>query len=182
MAPIQRLPKYMLLLENIKKELYKMGVKKVTKLIIAINIIKEELNKGNDYIAIESIHEWPVMNKMDLGPFIMRDIFIIRNPRKFESMIFLFNKMLVFTTMDNNRNFCYKSSINLSEIGLAVIEYDPLEFHIIQYTHNNNNKKKKKKGTTYIFEAKSPGIKEIWINQIHEMLSEQFNQYKSKFV
>lgn len=180
LAPIQRLTKYKLLLENIKKELYKIGGKNISQLSIAINLIKEELNKGNDYIAIDDIKEWPSINKMELGAFIMRDVFMIRNPRKFESMIFLFDKILIFTIKDNNQSFIYKEGINLSEMGIAIMDYDPLEFHIIQYAHNKMKKKKKKK-ETYMIEAKSPSVKEMWTKQIHYMLTEQFKEYKSKY-
>lgn len=99
MVPIQRLPKYILLLKEIRKELCKLGVKSLHELDLAIATVETELSKGNDYIAMEDIHDWPEINKDELGSFVNREMFTIKSPKKFESMVFLFKNMLVFTTI-----------------------------------------------------------------------------------
>lgn len=77
---------------------------------------------------------------------------------------------------DNNYNFVYKCSVHTKDMSLAIMEHDPVVFHVTEYSH----KKRKKKGLTYVIEAKAPHVKELWTNHIYNMLAEQFNTFKSK--
>lgn len=66
---------------------------------MALDIIKGEMSKGNDFVAIESIENSPI-NKEDYGSFKMREKFNILKPRRFEAMVFLFENIIVFTMCD----------------------------------------------------------------------------------
>lgn len=66
---------------------------------MALDIIKGEMSKGNDFVAIESIENSPI-NKEDYGSFTMREKFNILKPRRFEAMVFLFENIIVFTICD----------------------------------------------------------------------------------
>lgn len=96
LAPIQRLGKYILLLDKINMELGKKG--KSSKLInAALEIVKKEMSKGNDYVAICSIKNSPIKLADEAGSFKMRETFTILKPKKFESVVFLFEEIIVFT-------------------------------------------------------------------------------------
>lgn len=87
------------MLYNIRKEL-KTNSSEV--LDEAISLIDKQLRKGNDYIAIDSIYDWPEVNGEilnTLGSFLMRETFILKNinSKKFEVMLFQFENVIVFT-------------------------------------------------------------------------------------
>lgn len=98
LTPLQRLGKYILLLDNIEKELKKLALpyENTQK---ARELIKSVMSRGNDCVAIESIHHSPI-SKVDYGSFIMRDKFTITKPRRLDSMVFLFSNIVVFTVED----------------------------------------------------------------------------------
>lgn len=104
MVPIQRITKYVLLLENMQKELKKMNSDS-TKLQDAVNMLKAELQKGNDFLAIYSIKSFPQIDTVQLGSFVARESFLIKSGKKFVSMVFLFDHMLIFTSIVNNYFF-----------------------------------------------------------------------------
>ncbi|RZC36761.1 hypothetical protein BDFB_006956, partial [Asbolus verrucosus] len=81
--------------EVVKKELNKSG-KSVDNVNRAIEVIRRVMRKGNDSIAIDSIKNCD-LNLTLQGSFIMRASFNILKPRKFTSMVFLFEKIIVFT-------------------------------------------------------------------------------------
>lgn len=99
LTPIQRLGKYILFLEQIQKELLKKDGFASDNIYKAIEIVRKQMSRGNDYIAIDSIKECPI-NLLEQGSFVMREKFNVIKPRKYEAMLFLFEKMLVFTTVD----------------------------------------------------------------------------------
>lgn len=95
MTPIQRLAQYTLLLENIQKELEKNN--KPLKLVEqAIEVVRNSMKKGNDYIAKDSIKQSAIDLELH-GSFIMRASFDIIEPLDTRSMVFLFEKVVVFT-------------------------------------------------------------------------------------
>lgn len=57
------------------------------------------MSRGNDYIAIDSIKDCPI-NLLEQGSFLIREKFTVHTPKKYESMLFLFEKILVFTAVD----------------------------------------------------------------------------------
>lgn len=96
LTPIQRLGKYILFLENISKELNKSGVHSA-KVQTALNIVKEAMTRGNDFIAICSIRDCPLNLIKEAGSFVMREEFHILKPKKLVSIVFLFEAIVVFT-------------------------------------------------------------------------------------
>lgn len=190
LAPIQRITKYKLMLENIKKELKKIGI---TSDILenAINIIQKELITGNDYIAIDSISKWPQMQKTELGSFIMRDMFTIKYKKKYESMVFLFERMIIFTIpvsyfdfkylninfisfrcfQESSEKFIFRSAIRLCDMGIVIFENDPFIFHLRVFMPN-----KRKAQVTYILEAKSNKTKILWTEYIYDILFRQLQE------
>ncbi|KAJ8974338.1 hypothetical protein NQ317_005679 [Molorchus minor] len=103
LTPLQRLGKYKLFLENIEKQLFKLNLPSDST-TTALEIIKQEMSKGNDSVAIASIDSSPI-DKSEYGSFKMREIFIVLRPRRFEAMIFLFENLIVFTTLGSPKKF-----------------------------------------------------------------------------
>lgn len=91
--------KYKLFLEQIKKELIKTNDNSHENIDRAIELIHKQMTKGNDYIAIDSIRNCPI-NLLEQGSFILREKFNVVKPRKYESMLFLFENIIIFTTTD----------------------------------------------------------------------------------
>lgn len=92
--PIQRLGRYILLLENLQK-----SVRRSACLDPAIEILKSNMTKGNDSIAVESILKVPeTVDLYKKGSYIDREKFVMLKPRRQEAVIFLFEDIVVFTT------------------------------------------------------------------------------------
>nr|CAI5841884.1 unnamed protein product [Callosobruchus analis] len=178
LTPLQRLGKYILFLENIQNQFQSLGIS-IESTLVALDIVKREMTKGNDYVAIESIQNSPI-SKLDYGTFIMRENFIILKPRKMEVMVFLFNNIIVFTNTDPREmeTFYYLDSIKTNDLRIAT--FDDLTLHLTDFT------KSKRKGRSikyaYVLEAKSNKIKNMWKRTIENILWQQLyiakgNQY-----
>ncbi|XP_018329246.1 triple functional domain protein-like isoform X2 [Agrilus planipennis] len=111
LTPVQRLGKYILLLEQIQKELTQEGTPS-NKIQKAIEMVRKQMSRGNDFLAIDSIKESPV-NLAQQGSFIMREKFNIIKPRKFEAMLFLFEEIVVITSPDTVSTYTYGDSSSL---------------------------------------------------------------------
>lgn len=99
LAPIQRLGKYILFLKGINEQLNKRYSHSIT-VQAALDMIKEAMSRANDYIAIDSIKGCSI-NLSKAGSFVMREKFLVRAnkyDRTFESMVFFFDEIIVFTT------------------------------------------------------------------------------------
>ena len=107
--PIQRLGRYILLLENLKKSLTTAKCETLTE---AIQFLKKTMKRGNDYVALDSIARCPKnIDFSTTGSFILREKFNMLKPRKGERMLFLFDKIIILTVADqvntpNMRLFC----------------------------------------------------------------------------
>lgn len=102
LLPLRRLGNYGTFMENIKKELtiQKMPCDRADK---AAGILKDAMSKGNTYVAIKSIQNNP-MNRLDHGSFIVSNVFILTASRRFESTVFLFSDVVIFTVKDKVRD------------------------------------------------------------------------------
>ncbi|KAG5896713.1 hypothetical protein JTB14_014589 [Gonioctena quinquepunctata] len=174
LTPVQRLGKYILFLENIEKELKKLNMP-IGSTQMALDIVKSEMSKGNDYVAIDSIQNSPI-SKLDYGSFKMREHFSITKPRRVEAMVFLFENVVVLTTSDPNNHeiFNYYDSIKMNDLRIATFEN--FTIHLTDYTKS----KKKHNSTkyTYVMEAKTEKIWNSWRETIESILWQQL--YKAK--
>lgn len=107
LAPIKRLAQYTLLLKAIDKELKKQNLHSAC-IEAAMEMVEKSISLANDYVAIASIKHCPLPLKEVAGSFIVRNKFNIIHPNShfnkgpdkkqgFESMVFLFDKMIIFT-------------------------------------------------------------------------------------
>ncbi|XP_028150555.1 uncharacterized protein LOC114343904 [Diabrotica virgifera virgifera] len=174
LTPVQRLGKYILLLEQIEKQLKKLELP-VDNTQTALAIVREEMSKGNDSVAIESIENSPI-SKMDYGSFKMREMFSITKPRKVECMVFLFTNVLVFTTCDPTRLevFYYYDHIKMNDLRIAT--FNDFIIHLTDFT--KSKKKQNSSKYTYILEAKSEKIWRTWKEMIEKILWDQLRKTK----
>ncbi|XP_072378737.1 uncharacterized protein [Diabrotica undecimpunctata] len=174
LTPVQRLGKYILLLEQIEKQLKKLELP-VDSTQTALAIVREEMSKGNDSVAIESIENSPI-SKMDYGSFKMREMFSITKPRKVEAMVFLFANVLVFTTCDPTRLeiFYYYDHIKMNDLRIAT--FNDFIIHLTDYT--KSKKKQNSSKYTYILEAKSEKVWKTWKEMIEKILWDQLRKTK----
>lgn len=107
LTPIQRLGKYILLLQKISSELIKEGVYSAY-VQTALDLVKNAMSRGNDYLAIDSIKHCS-LNLTLYGSFIMTDKFIMLKPRKYDCAVFLFEDIVVFTQPDGVSYTKYES-------------------------------------------------------------------------
>lgn len=192
LTPLQRLGKYKLFLENIIKQLIKDGQQ--TELANeALEMIKKYLRKGNDQVAIASILLSPIHPK-DYGSFISREKFTMTKPKKMDVMVFLFEKIIIFTVEDlvsciviftypltkwcglqrNMEHFVYNASIKTNDLRIATFENNCL----IHLTDFIKTKRKNSNKYTYVLDAKNPKTKEAWKLQIEEILWDQMMKLK----
>nr|XP_008193316.1 PREDICTED: uncharacterized protein LOC103313000 [Tribolium castaneum] len=174
LTPIQRMGKYVLLLEQIQKELNKKQ-QSLEKIETAVSVIRGVMRKGNDYIAIDSIKQCEIDLRLQ-GSFIMRSLFNISKPRKFVSMVFLFENVIVFTEKlsKNTEEFKYVDNIQINDLSINIFEERPNVFHLTNFT-------KSKKGdpdATYVLEAESQKIKNDWTSEIEKKLWLQLENAK----
>lgn len=176
LTPVQRLGRYILFLENIEKQLKKLNLP-VEHAQTAIAILKDEMSKGNDSVAIESIENSPI-SKMDYGSFKMREKFSINKPRKVDAMVFLFSNVVVFTTSDPTKleTFYYYDSIKMNDLRIAT--FDDLTIHLTDFT--KSKKKQSLSKYTYVLETKTEKVWKIWTEAIEKMLWDQLVKVKEK--
>lgn len=107
LTPIQRLGKYILFLKGINEQLNKRCSHSVT-VQAALDMVKDAMSRANDYIAIDSIKDCPI-NLNKAGSFIMREKFLVHRGNKiertFESMVFFFDEIIVFTIENHVSTF-----------------------------------------------------------------------------
>ncbi|XP_056633433.1 uncharacterized protein LOC130443013 isoform X2 [Diorhabda sublineata] len=178
LTPVQRLGRYILFLENIEKQLKKLNLP-VEGAQSAIAILKDEMSKGNDSVAIESIENSPI-SKMDYGSFKMREKFSINKPRKVDAMVFLFSHVVVFTTCDTTKleTFYYYDSIKMNDLRIAT--FDDLTIHLTDFT--KSKKKQNSSKYTYVLETKTEKVWKTWTEAIEKMLWDQLVKVKENSI
>ncbi|GJQ86150.1 hypothetical protein Trydic_g13431 [Trypoxylus dichotomus] len=176
--PIQRLGRYILLLENLQK-----SVRRSACLDPAIEILKTNMTKGNDSIAVESILRIP--ETLDLyrkGSYIDREKFMMIKPRRQEIVLFLFEGIVVLTTenitsrRDVHNTFTYSTSIEMNDLSIAIVDGDLQTFQLIDYPKCKRNKE----DGVYIFEAKDKKTRDNWGELIKGRLWAQLKKYKDQ--
>nr|XP_023018278.1 uncharacterized protein LOC111507223 [Leptinotarsa decemlineata] len=174
LTPVQRLGKYILFLENIEKELKRLDLP-IGSTQMALDIVKNEMSKGNDYVAIDSIQNSPI-SKMSYGCFKMRENFTISKPRRMEATVFLFSNYVVLAVEDHysHETFNYYDSIKMEDLRIATFENYTI--HLTDYT--KSKKKNNSSRYTYVLEAKTEKIWDSWRESIEGILWQQLYKVK----
>ncbi|CAH1168750.1 unnamed protein product [Phyllotreta striolata] len=182
LTPVQRLGKYILFLENIQKQLDKLDLSTYN-VQAALFIVKEEMSKGNDSVAIESIENSPI-SKKEYGSFVIREKFNVIKPKRVDStMVFLFTNVVVFTTTDtrNLENFHYYDKIKMEDLSVAT--FDDYTIHLTDYTKSKKKQNPNRYSrNTYVLESKNEKIWKTWKEEIEKILWDQLVKAKESSV
>lgn len=65
----------------------------------ALNIIETILKKCDDYEAFDAVRYSPINLERNAGSFIRSEKFRVLTPRSFESVVFLFEDIIIFTVL-----------------------------------------------------------------------------------
>lgn len=107
----------------------------------AIDLIKNVMAIGNTFAALESIENNPYEDK-DTGLFILSGDFEVKkkiNHCKFKATIFLFDKMLIITKIDeeNENNYFYVDAIERKYMSVQFLKsYEKYNFKIVRQRPN----------------------------------------------
>lgn len=187
LVPIQRLCRYVLLLQSLARECNRENYP-CSSLTQACTYLESEIRKENDLVAIDQIVE----SKVDLssqGTILLRNEFSVwttnrKNP--FPAMAFLFEKSLLITTItvsvtktcfleDNfvvfqDGAFVYRDCVTFDDLGFTQVEYDPLQFKIWFRKHDQK---------VYNLKTKKEDVKNLWADTIKAELWKQLEETKS---
>ncbi|KAK5646169.1 hypothetical protein RI129_004633 [Pyrocoelia pectoralis] len=172
LTPIQRLGKYTLFLEQIEKELRREN-RTCIYITFAIELVRTQMATGDLYIAVDSIRGCPI-NLLEQGTLLLKENFNVLKPKKYEAVLFLFEKILIFTTRDTKNwdLFTYRGNIMLDELGIATCDYEPLLFVLKRFSSKGYNE--------FTIEAKRDKEKKIWTDQIEKLLWNQLVECREK--
>lgn len=103
LRPLQRVSKYILFLENIESEMIKCdySCENIQK---AKTFITNVMNKGNNMIAVDCIENHLIDNEK-CGNFIKRGELTLLKPKLMQSMVFLFENVIIFTKTKQVRSY-----------------------------------------------------------------------------
>ncbi|KAK9730719.1 RhoGEF domain [Popillia japonica] len=204
--PIQRLGRYILLLENLQKSVRRsacldpaieilksnmtkgndsIAVESILKVPLdpAIEILKSNMTKGNDSIAVESILKVPeTVDLYKKGSYIDREKFVMLKPRRQEAVIFLFEDIVVFTTenvtsrRDVHTTFTYTASIDMNDLSITIVDGEMQTFQLIDYPKCKKNKDE----ASYLFEARDRKTRDHWGTLIQGRLWAQLEKFKDQ--
>ncbi|XP_018616321.2 pleckstrin homology domain-containing family G member 4B-like isoform X1 [Scleropages formosus] len=170
LKPVQRISKYNLLLQDMLKECEALHGSERARIQAALEMVRFQLRHGNDLLAMDDIQDCDV-NLKEQGQLICQDEFLVSfRKKKCFRHIFLFQDLILFSktkkTAVGNDIYIYKQSFKTSDIGM---------------THNSGDSglcfeiwfRRRKSQDTYILQAKSAEVKEVWTRDLGQILWEQ---------
>lgn len=175
LKPIQRMSKYALLLKDLIKECTEVQEQELNNLKAAEEMVKFQLQHGNDLLAMDAIRNCDV-NLKEQGQLVRQDEFIIwSGRRKYLRHVFLFEDLILFSKpkrIDGGFDvYIYKCSFKTADIGLTENSGESgIRFEIWFRRRKSND--------TYILQASSQEVKHTWTKDITSILWQQANRNK----
>ncbi|RXM31484.1 hypothetical protein EOD39_6925 [Acipenser ruthenus] len=115
------------------------------------------------------------------GRLLLQDTFLVSDQdsgllaRMKERRVFLFEQMVIFSEpLDRKKGFSvpgylYKNSIKVSYLGLEDnVEGDPCKFALTSRSADSSTE-------TYILHSANPGVRQVWMHEINQILENQRN-------
>ncbi|XP_076255046.1 uncharacterized protein LOC143193014 isoform X2 [Rhynchophorus ferrugineus] len=125
------------------------------------------MSEGDDALIIHSIEKSPI-KPQHYGPFIMNEKFTLLQPEKLNSMVYLFENILIFTYERHKNRFTYYKSIYTNDLQIVTFD-DKNQIHLTDFG--------KKKGRiidyTFVLDAKNAIIRKTWSHEITNILLKQ---------
>ncbi|RZB62213.1 pleckstrin -likey domain-containing family G member 4B-like [Asbolus verrucosus] len=174
LKPVQRMGKYALLLQQMKKACSGHSMDQVGDLKQAEEMVRFKLRHGNDLLAMDSIRECDV-NLKEQGSLLRQNEFLVwegRSGKKSLRQVFLFEELILFSKarrFPDRKNldlYIYKNSIKMTDIGLtAKIGDSPTKFEIWF--------RKRKPNDTFTLQSMSEEVKKAWTEELSQLLWKQ---------
>lgn len=181
LKPVQRMGKYALLLQQLKKAVTNIQgptlqemCEDVDELQKAEEMVRFQLRHGNDLLAMDSLRECDV-NVKEQGRLLRQNEFFVwqgRGGRKTLRQVFLFEELLLFSKarrFPDSKNldiYLYKNCIKTSDIGLTAHSSDSSTKFEIWF-------RKRKPDDTWILQSTSEDTKNVWTDEISKLLWKQ---------
>ncbi|XP_051884672.1 uncharacterized protein plekhg4 [Pristis pectinata] len=175
LKPIQRMSKYALLLKDLIKECSELQEQELNNLRAAEEMVKFQLQHGNDLLAMDAIRDCDV-NLKEQGQLVRQDEFIIWSGRKkYLRHVFLFEDLILFSKpkrIDGGFDvYIYKHSFKTADIGLTETSGESgIRFEIWF--------RRRKTSDTYVLQASSQEVKQAWTKDITSILWQQATRNK----
>ncbi|XP_067853904.1 pleckstrin homology domain-containing family G member 4B isoform X2 [Heptranchias perlo] len=175
LKPIQRMSKYALLLKDLIKECSEAQEQELNYLRAAEEMVKFQLQHGNDLLAMDAIRDCDV-NLKEQGQLVRQDEFIIWSGRKkYQRHVFLFEDLILFSKpkrIDGGFDvYIYKHSFKTADIGLTETSGESgIRFEIWFRRRKSND--------TYVLQASSQEVKQAWTKDIANILWQQATRNK----
>ncbi|XP_029103892.1 triple functional domain protein isoform X2 [Scleropages formosus] len=177
--PVQRIMKYQLLLKDFLKFSKKAGIDsaEMEKAVEVMCIVPKRCNDMMNVGRLQGFDGKIVAQ----GKLLLQDTFMVSDQdggllaRMKERRVFLFEQIVIFSEpLDKKKGFSmpgflYKNSIKVSCLGLEEnVDGDPCKFALTSRTSNSST-------DTFILHSSHPGVREVWVLQISQILESQRN-------
>nr|XP_023011436.1 triple functional domain protein isoform X5 [Maylandia zebra] len=176
--PVQRIMKYQLLLKDLLKISKKAGVD-ATELEKAVEVMCVVPKRCNDMMNVGRLQGFDG-KIVAQGRLLLQDTFMVSDQdggllsRMKERRVFLFEQIVIFSEpLDKKKGFStpgylFKNSIKVSWLGLEENADDPCKFTLTSRSSSGNLER-------YTFHSPSPGVSQVWIHQVSQILENQRN-------
>ncbi|XP_034388577.1 quattro isoform X2 [Cyclopterus lumpus] len=170
LKPVQRISKYSLLLQDVRRECGPAQTRETAEVKAALEVIHFQLHHGNNLLAMDAIHHCDV-NLKEQGQLIRQDEFMVTfRKKKCLRHIFLFQELILFSktrkTDVGNETYIYKQSFKTSDVGMTQNSGDSGLCFEIWF-------RKRKTQDTYTLQAGGREVKDSWTRDLERILWEQ---------
>ncbi|NWI48837.1 KALRN protein, partial [Calyptomena viridis] len=176
--PVQRIMKYQLLLKDFLKYSKKANLD-TTELEKAVEVMCIVPKRCNDMMNVGRLQGFDG-KIVAQGKLLLQDTFLVTDqdagllPRCKERRVFLFEQIVIFSELLDKKKgfsmpgFLFKNSIKVSCLSLEEnVDSDPCKFALTSRTGDATE--------TFILHSASPGVRQLWIHEINQILENQRN-------
>ncbi|OXB74149.1 UNVERIFIED_CONTAM: hypothetical protein H355_011507, partial [Colinus virginianus] len=181
--PVQRIMKYQLLLKDFLKYSKKANLD-TTELERAVEVMCIVPKRCNDMMNVGRLQGFDG-KIVAQGKLLLQDTFLVTDqdagllPRCKERRVFLFEQIVIFSEpLDKKKGFSmpgflFKNSIKVSCLSLEEnVDSDPCKFALTSRTGDVTE--------TFVLHSTSPGVRQLWIHEINQILENQRNFLNGK--
>ncbi|KAM4706382.1 triple functional domain protein [Rhinophrynus dorsalis] len=176
--PVQRIMKYQLLLKDFLKY-SKKACMDIAELERAVDVMCIVPKRCNDMMNVGRLQGFDG-KIVAQGKLLLQDTFLVTDqdtgllPRCKERRVFLFEQIVIFSEpLDKKKGysmpgFLFKNSVKVSCLGLEeCVDGDPCKFALLSRSADSTE--------MYILHSASPGVRQLWIHEINQILENQRN-------
>uniref|UniRef100_A0A4W5PRL2 Uncharacterized protein n=1 Tax=Hucho hucho TaxID=62062 RepID=A0A4W5PRL2_9TELE len=181
--PVQRIMKYQLLLKDLLK-LSKKAAVDTTELEKAVEVMCVVPKRCNDMMNVGRLQGFDG-KIVAQGRLLLQDTFMVSDQdgglltRMKERRVFLFEQIVIFSEpLDKKKGYSqpgylFKNSVKVSWLGLEESTDDPCKFTLTSRSSSGGVE-------TYVMHSANPGVSQMWVHQITQILESQRNFLNGK--